>query len=657
MKTPFFGPFDVMRSPNLADNQLINLRPEIVETRDGKNVGALMGTPGLDLLVTAGDGPGNGSRPLGSLLYTVSGLAVYTVTADWTATQVGMIGGNGGRVSMIDNGTQLVIFSNSGGWVAPAGYPLTGGTIASSGYPLAGGTISGGINFAIGDTITLQASDGTQTEPAIVQVVAATAGVPTMISVFSGGLFPTQPTAFTQAATSGIGSGFILTAPTYGTLIANGINYGVGDLIVLTPSDGSQSGAAIVRVTSVTPGPLGSVTGFTIYQSGAFQALPTTFVQKSTTGSGSGFALSSPTYGGVMALMRIALPFAPAGNQTISACFQDGFGLCNQPGTMTIWQCLVDDLSVWPDLNFATVDGEADNVMALSAIHRLVFVVKERSTEVWQDAGVPGFAFQPIGSTLIGQGTVSSETVQRLDSSTFLLSQNNEGQGIVREIEGFAAKRISTHAVETLLATASTLRDGFAYTYQQEGHQFYVLTLPSGNLTLVYDRTASALAGEPIWHQWLSFSGGAFGRHWGNAFAFFNQTSVLSDFRNGNLYRINLNAMTDNGAPRKWLRSWRALAQPTMQPTRFSSLQIDMQTGVDVPDGSNPQVMLEWSDDGGFNWSSQRFMAAGRTGETSRRVKFNRLGSTRRNSGLDRIFRLSSTDLFPVALIGAELDV
>ena len=43
MKTPFFGPFDIMRSTNLADNQRINIRPEIVETKDGKGVGALMG--------------------------------------------------------------------------------------------------------------------------------------------------------------------------------------------------------------------------------------------------------------------------------------------------------------------------------------------------------------------------------------------------------------------------------------------------------------------------------------------------------------------------------------------------------------------------------------------------------------------------------------
>jgi hypothetical protein len=35
---------------------------------------------------------------------------------------------------------------------------------------------------------------------------------------------------------------------------------------------------------------------------------------------------------------------------------------------------------------------------------------------------------------------------------------------------------------------------------------------------------------------------------------------------------------------------------------------------------------------------------------------FRRLGQTRRNSGLDRIFELSSTDVFPASIIGAELN-
>ena len=53
----------------------------------------------------------------------------------------------------------------------------------------------------------------------------------------------------------------------------------------------------------------------------------------------------------------------------------------------------------------------------------------------------------------------------------------------------------------------------------------------------------------------------------------------------------------------------------------------------------------------------EHFASAGAAGQTALRVMFRRLGSTRRNSGLDRMFELSSTDQFQVGLIGAVVEV
>jgi hypothetical protein len=67
-------------------------------------------------------------------------------------------------------------------------------------------------------------------------------------------------------------------------------------------------------------------------------------------------------------------------------------------------------------------------------------------------------------------------------------------------------------------------------------------------------------------------------------------------------------------------------------------------------------VTLRWTDDGGHNWSNRLIASAGFIGQTAQRVKWNRLGSTRRNSGLDRIFEVAGDDYTQVALIGASLD-
>lgn len=132
---------------------------------------------------------------------------------------------------------------------------------------------------------------------------------------------------------------------------------------------------------------------------------------------------------------------------------------------------------------------------------------------------------------------------------------------------------------------------------------------------------------------------------------------VLGDYQTGNLYAFNIKNPTDNGTPRRWVRRWRALAGDGDQAKRFSSLNVSMQTGAGVPEGDSPQCVFRWSDDGGHSWSDERIVAVGMKGNTAATVKINRLGMTRRYSGSNRIFEISSTDAFMVAITDADVDV
>lgn len=132
-------------------------------------------------------------------------------------------------------------------------------------------------------------------------------------------------------------------------------------------------------------------------------------------------------------------------------------------------------------------------------------------------------------------------------------------------------------------------------------------------------------------------------------------SGVLGDYLTGNIYAFNQATLTDNGSPRKWVRRWRALPTQTTSNSTFSYLAVDMETGTEVPPGTNPQVVLRWSDDGGKTWAGNRIVPVGANGATSFTVKFNRLGSTDRFGGSTRIFELSSTDPFKVSLISAEV--
>lgn len=396
------------------------------------------------------------------------------------------------------------------------------------------------------------------------------------------------------------------------------------------------------------------MTAFTVQQAGAFPVPPASFGQASTTGSGQGFILSDPVFKNFLAVVPITLPFLPNG-QPISACQADGFGLINQPGTSVMWQSDELDLSVWRGLNFASADGDPDPIVALAQQHREIFVIKEVDIEIWTNVGSPGFVFARLTNIFIQAGAAAINSGAKVGETLVWLSRNSQGQGVVVQLQGYNPARVSTHAIEHAIQEYSTISDAIGMSYQQEGHQFYMLTFPTGNATWVYDATASAQAGMPMWHQRAAFLNGQFGRHWANCAVAAYGLNLVGDYRNGNIYQLDLDQQLDNGTQRKWLRSWRALPQPSLDPVRFSELSIDMQTGIGVPDGAAPEVELRWSDDGGHNWANQVMTAAGPPGATAIRVRFDRLGSTRRNSGLDRIFELSSADQFPAALIGADL--
>lgn len=558
MRTPFLGPFNVTRSPNFADQQLVNLYPEIAQ--GGKDVGAFYMCPGLNLLAVCGAGPVRGFCVMAGVLYVVSGGGVYSVTNSWAATLIGSIPAASTPVSMITNGTQVAIFDGGSGYLVPGGYPLTGGTI-----------------------------------------------------------------------------GF------------GGSGYTVGDAVILSQAGGSQSASAIIEIAAVSGG---VVTAFSITGAGAFPVAPSSFSQSSSDGSGSGFTLTSPTFGAVAGTYAIPLPF----NGPVSASYQDGFGFVNVSGTNQWYQSDLFDLSVWQALNFSSADAKPDSIIAIGDIHREVFLFKQTNTEIWVNAGLPGFAFQRLDGPFIEMGCVAPFSVAKAGEVLLWLAQNDQGQGIVAMVEGYAARKVSSHAIDHAIQSYGTISDAIGYGYQQGGHLFYVLTFPTANATWVLDLTATEQAKQPMWHQRAALSNGALNRHWGNCGVFFGGKNVVGDYLTGNLYAFDLNQQLDNGAQRKWLRSWRALPKPSEQPVRFNSLRIDMETGAGVPAGTTPQCMLRCSDDGGHTWPISRIAAVGPTGATANRVKFNRLGSTRRNTGLDRIFELSSTDQFKVALIGAELD-
>jgi hypothetical protein len=335
----------------------------------------------------------------------------------------------------------------------------------------------------------------------------------------------------------------------------------------------------------------------------------------------------------------------------VTVGYLDGYFVFNEPDSQRVWvTSLLDGLSVDP-LDFASAEGSPDGLVGLIVDHREAWLFGTDSVEVWYDAGLPDFPLTRIQGAFNEIGCVAAFSIAKLDNGLFWLGTDARGQGIVYRANGYTGQRISTHAIEYAIAQYGDISDAIAYTYQQEGHAFYVLTFPSGDATWVYDVSTQA------WHERAGWDNGVFVRHRSNCQCNFGGNIIVGDYENGNIYQFSLDIYADNGGIQKWLRSWRALptGQNNLKRTAHHSLQLNCESGVGLNDGqgSDPQAMLRWSDDGGHTWSNEHWSPMGKIGAYYQRVFWRRLGMTLKLR--DRVYEVSGTDPVKIAIMGAEL--
>lgn len=328
----------------------------------------------------------------------------------------------------------------------------------------------------------------------------------------------------------------------------------------------------------------------------------------------------------------------------------DGYFIFTEPNTQRFWITGLYNGTAINPLDFASAEGSPDKLLGLIVDHREIWMFGTNSVEVWYNAGGEGFPIERIQGAYNEVGCIAKNSIARLNNAVLWLGGDARGDGIVYRSEGYRAVRISTHAVEWQIQQYSTMEDAIAYTYQRDGHMFYVLTFPEANATWVFDATTNS------WAERGAFEKGAYTRDIANNHIFFNGMNVVGDYRDGTIYEMTPEAYSIDGAPLRVLRSWRAL--PTgandLKRTAHYSLQIDMETGVSKTE-EMPKVMLRWSDDGGHTWSNYMEANVGRVGEYSTRVIFRRLGMTLKLR--DRVFEITASSAVPINITGAKLNM
>lgn len=345
--------------------------------------------------------------------------------------------------------------------------------------------------------------------------------------------------------------------------------------------------------------------------------------------------------------------FTPLSPTTVTVL--DSYFIVPDSGTQKFYISSLDDGTAWDALDFASAEGYADNVVGLIADHRELWLMGEKTTEVWYNSGDSDFPFRRIDGAFIEYGCAASNSIAKMDNSVFWLGKSEYGQGVVLRATGYTPQRVSTHAIEYAIQGYATISDAIAFCYQQDGHSFYFLTFPTANKTWCYD------AATGMWHEraYMTPGDGSLVRHRANCHAFFNGAHIVGDHTNGKIYELDPDVYADAGDEIKSLRASPFVHDnDNLALVQHHRFQVDIESGVGLVsgNGSDPQIILRWSDDGGHSWSNEHyadvgsFAAVGSIGEYKKRAAWNRLGMSRH-----RIYEVSISDPVKRVMIGANL--
>jgi hypothetical protein len=320
--------------------------------------------------------------------------------------------------------------------------------------------------------------------------------------------------------------------------------------------------------------------------------------------------------------------------------FLDNYMLFREPDTARFFGADLGSVSAFNSLMFATAEGGPDTLVGMKVDHRNAILFGEKSVELWENTGASGFPFERMVNGFVEIGCANGKTVAKGDNSVWWVADDYT----VRRLEGITPVRVSDHTVEQWLRSV-TLVSLRGYFYSLEGHLCYVLRATEG--CFVFDVTTQlwterATYGEPSWN-------------WANPVRFAGKVLVGSTDSN----------VIGELDPEYYYELGETLRMEwTYQPVYndgarafHDRIELIMETGVGLTSGqgSAPEVMLSFSDDGGRTWFNLPNRTLGPIGNYQHRVFWAGLGSCASQHG--RVYRAAVSDPVRVAIVDTILSV
>lgn len=321
----------------------------------------------------------------------------------------------------------------------------------------------------------------------------------------------------------------------------------------------------------------------------------------------------------------------------------DGFTIFNKINSAQFYSTLNSSF-LFDGTWIAKKATQPDLLQAVEVKNKEIWLLGERTCEVWYNAGNEGFPFQSMPGTLLEFGLLARHSLGRLPGALQWLARNDQGQAMMVRAEQYQPQRISTYAIENTINAYQDLTEVISVSYWIAGHAFQEFTFPSADRTWTFD------ASENLWHErgYYNENTGELERSRLQCTSVGYGRQIGGDYQNGWLYEITTEEYTDFGGPVVRTVTFPHLGNDAKRVC-YNCFTADVQLG----EGTEAlQLALRWSDTRGRTWGTPVRRQVDRVGEFESIATWWGLGMAR-----DRVFELSWSTDTKTALQGAFVEL
>jgi hypothetical protein len=301
--------------------------------------------------------------------------------------------------------------------------------------------------------------------------------------------------------------------------------------------------------------------------------------------------------------------------------YVDGYFLFTKTDSQKLFVCNLRNGLAYTASDFVLAEADPDSIVGSWVLDNEPIIFGTQTFEAFQNIGGSGFPFQRVQGAVQDKGLRSKFAIQEIDDVMIFLGAAKGETPAIWASSGGTPEKLSTTAIDDELASYSqgVIEASFAFKYSQSGAQFVGFTFP-GERTFIYDSTTGKFhtresrdaIGNPSTYRVSSIMDAYGILLVGDAIS--NQIGILDkqtyDEYGSDLRRRFVTPQIDNEGDPFWI----------------DALQLWLESGVGLTNGSDPEILMSFSRDGGKTYSNPIARKIGKIGEYDTETIWNSLG-------------------------------